>query len=92
MTRRHQRRQALQHRRNTRVEDAKQLAQLTRGLPIKLDLIDVNDPSGKFHPPTAAELAVFRDALRQHLAAPVARRYSGGSDIHAACGMLAGRA
>ena len=77
---------------NTRVEDAKQLAQLTRGLPIKLDLIDVNDPSGKFHPPTAAELAVFRDALRQHLAAPVARRYSGGSDIHAACGMLAGRA
>ena len=76
---------------NSRVEDAKQLAELTRGLPVKLDLIDVNDPSGKFRPPTAAELATFRDALRQHLAAPVARRYSGGSDIHAACGMLAGK-
>ena len=32
----------------------------------------------------------FRDALRTHLAMPVARRYSGGRDIFAACGMLAG--
>ena len=75
---------------NTRPEDAAQLAELTRGLPVKLDLIDVNDPTGRFHPPIPATLATFRDALRQHLAAPVARRYSGGSDIHAACGMLAG--
>ena len=75
---------------NTRPEDARQLAELTRDLPVKLDLIDVNDPSGRFQPPAPETLAVFRDALRQHLAAPVARRYSGGSDIHAACGMLAG--
>ena len=75
---------------NTRTEDALQLAELTRGLPVKIDLIDVNDPTGRFQPPSAATLAAFRDALRQHLAAPVARRYSGGSDIHAACGMLAG--
>jgi 23S rRNA (adenine2503-C2)-methyltransferase len=73
---------------NTRPEDAAQLAELTRGLPVKIDLIDVNDPTGRFRPPAPATLAVFRDALRQHLAAPVARRYSGGSDIHAACGML----
>ena len=69
-------------------EDAKQLADLTRGLPVKLDLIDVNDPSGKFTPPSPEELSAFRDALRRHLAAPVARRYSGGKDINAACGML----
>jgi len=75
---------------NTRETDALQLAALTRGLPVKIDLIDVNDPTGQFLPPTPATLAVFRDALRHHLSAPVARRYSGGSDIHAACGMLAG--
>jgi 23S rRNA (adenine2503-C2)-methyltransferase len=77
---------------NTGEEDAKQLAELTRGLPVKLDLIDVNDPSGKNCPPSPEELKSFRDALRLHLAAPVARRYSGGKDIGAACGMLAGSA
>jgi 23S rRNA (adenine2503-C2)-methyltransferase len=75
---------------NTGEKDAKQLAELTRGLPVKLDLIDVNDPSGKYCPPSPEELNAFRDALRLHLAAPVARRYSGGKDICAACGMLAG--
>jgi len=67
------------------------LAALTKGLPIKIDLIDVNDPSGKFRPPSAGELDAFRDALRKHVAVPVSRRYSGGSDIAAACGMLAGQ-
>ncbi len=75
---------------NTGEEDAKQLAELTKGLPVKLDLIDVNDPSGKYCPPSPEELKMFRDALRLHLAAPVARRYSGGKDIGAACGLLAG--
>lgn len=76
---------------NTREEDARQLAELTRGLPVKLDLIDVNDPTGEFSPPLKMELDNFRDALRSHLSAPVARRYSGGKDILAACGMLAGK-
>ena len=76
---------------NTRPEDARQLAELTAGLPVKLDLIDVNDATGQFLPPTEDELHVFRDALRQELAMPVARRYSGGQDIHGGCGMLAGR-
>jgi len=75
---------------NTSEQDARQLAALTRGLPIKLDLIDVNDPGGRFHPPSAGELNAFRDALTATLGMPVARRYSGGQDIHAACGMLAG--
>jgi 23S rRNA (adenine2503-C2)-methyltransferase len=74
---------------NTRPEDARMLAELTRGLPVKLDLLDVNDTSGRFQPPSPEELSTFRDALRQHLAMPVSRRYSGGQDIHAACGMLA---
>ncbi len=76
---------------NTRESDARLLADLTRGLPLTLDLIDVNDPTGRFQPPSRAELSSFRDALTAKLAMPVARRYSGGQDIHAACGMLAGR-
>jgi len=76
---------------NTREEDAVRLAALAAGLPVTLDLIDVNDPPGRFRPPSDAERAAFRDALREHLRMPVARRYSGGQDIHAGCGMLAGR-
>jgi 23S rRNA (adenine2503-C2)-methyltransferase len=75
---------------NTREEDALRLAGLVRDLPITLDLIDVNDVTGRFQPPSSDELKSFRDALRRHLKMPVARRYSGGRDIHAACGMLAG--
>ena len=74
---------------NVGPEDARQLARWVRDLPIKLDLIDVNDSTGQFHPPSSDELAAFRDALRAELGVPVARRYSGGRDIHAACGMLA---
>jgi 23S rRNA (adenine2503-C2)-methyltransferase len=75
---------------NTRAEDARQLAALTAGLPIVLDLIDVNDPTGRFQPPSAAELSSFRDALTAELGMPVVRRYSGGQDISGGCGMLAG--
>ena len=53
---------------NTREEDARRLADLTRGLPIKLDLIDVNDPTGRFRPPSRDELNAFRDALTAKLA------------------------
>ncbi len=77
---------------NTRPEDARQLAELTAGLPILLDLIDVNDPTGRFRPPDAAELNAFRDALTAELGMPVVRRYSGGQDIDGGCGMLAGKA
>lgn len=77
---------------NTGEADAKSIAALVRGLPIKIDLIDVNDPTGRFTPPSADELGAFRDFLRTHVAAPVDRRYSGGRDINAACGMLAGSA
>jgi 23S rRNA (adenine2503-C2)-methyltransferase len=74
---------------NTGREDALALADAFRGIPIKLDLIDVTDVSGRYQPPGAEELARFRDYL-QVLGAPIARRYSGGKDIQAACGTLAG--
>ncbi|MHB8900249.1 MAG: radical SAM protein [Thermoguttaceae bacterium] len=74
---------------NTRPEDARALARLTAGMPITLDLIDVNDPTGRFRPPSTDELNAFRDSLRAELGMPVARRYSGGASINAACGMLA---
>jgi 23S rRNA (adenine2503-C2)-methyltransferase len=76
---------------NTRREDARALARLIDGLPITLDLIDVNDPTGRFRPPSREELNAFRDDLRELVAMPVARRYSGGQDIAGGCGMLAGR-
>jgi 23S rRNA (adenine2503-C2)-methyltransferase len=75
---------------NTRAEDARALAALLHGLPAKLDLIDVNDATGRHRPPSRDELDSFRDALRKHVGIPVARRYSGGGEIQAACGMLAG--
>jgi 23S rRNA (adenine2503-C2)-methyltransferase len=74
---------------NTGEEDARALAETFRGIPIKLDLIDVTDTSGRYQPPGPAELKHFRNCL-QMLRAPVARRYSGGKDIQAACGTLAG--
>ncbi|HOY68045.1 MAG TPA: radical SAM protein [Candidatus Ozemobacteraceae bacterium] len=75
---------------NTTPGDARQLAELTRGLPFRLELIDVNDPSGRFRPPTQTELDAFRDALRAEHIELVTRRTSGGIDIRAACGLLAG--
>jgi 23S rRNA (adenine2503-C2)-methyltransferase len=73
---------------NTGREDAEALRDLIGDLPVKLDLIDVNDATGRFLPPTEEELQAFRDHL-QILQAPVVRRYSGGKGIDGACGMLA---
>jgi len=72
-------------------EDAAALCELLRGIPVRLNLIDVNDASGQFQPPSDAERRAFIDAL-QPLGAPIVRRYSGGKDVNAACGMLAATA
>ncbi|MBI3182395.1 MAG: radical SAM protein [Myxococcales bacterium] len=72
---------------NTGREDAEGLKAAFDGIPLKLDLIDVADPTGCYLPPTAGELKRFRDHL-QLLGAPIARRYSGGREIGAACGTL----
>lgn len=72
---------------NTGREDAVALKEAFAGIPIKLDLIDVTDPTGKYQPPSLDELGEFRNHL-QMLKSPVARRYSGGKEIGAACGTL----
>ena len=74
---------------NTSPAHARALASLLAGLKVKINLIDVTDETGRYRPPTPAELAAFRDTLDEALGAPVVRRYSGGKDIGAACGTLA---
>ncbi|MHB8421057.1 MAG: radical SAM family protein, partial [Myxococcales bacterium] len=73
---------------NVGADDARELAELCDGLPLRLDLIDVADPTGRFRPPPAGTLGDFRTALAT-LRQPVARRYSGGREVNAGCGMLA---
>ena len=73
---------------NSGAEEARELARLFCGVPVRLSVIDVNDPSGRFHPADARERGGFLTALADHGIGFV-RRYSGGPDIHAACGMLA---
>lgn len=75
---------------NVAEDDARALGDLIGDTPVRLDLIDVTDPTGRFRPPSPEELSAFRDALSRHVGQPVARRYSGGKDILAACGTLAG--
>lgn len=75
---------------NTGQDEVDALGSLLGDLPLRLNLIDVNDPRPDgFQRADSAELAAFRDrlsALRQ----PIVRRYSGGRSRHAACGMLVG--
>ena len=75
---------------NVDESDARALAELIGDTPVRLDLIDVTDPTGRWHPPAPEEYRRFRDALARHCRQPVVRRYSGGADIQAACGTLAG--
>lgn len=75
---------------NVGEEDARALGALVGDTPIRLDLIDVTDPTGRFLAPGPDELRAFRDALTRYLGQPIVRRYSGGADIQAACGTLAG--
>jgi 23S rRNA (adenine2503-C2)-methyltransferase len=77
---------------NVGPEDAAALGALLRDVPVRLNPIAVNDASGKHRPPDEAEWKAFRDALARELPGqPIVRRYSGGQDEHAACGMLASR-
>ncbi len=75
---------------NVGEDDAAALGTLIGDTPVRLDLIDVTDATGRFQPPGDDERQKFRDALTRHVGQPVVRRYSGGKDIQAACGTLAG--
>jgi 23S rRNA (adenine2503-C2)-methyltransferase len=76
---------------NTGADEARELGRLFAGVKVRLSAIDVNDPPGRFHAPDDAERGRFFSALAENGIGFV-RRYSGGADIHAACGTLAGRA
>jgi 23S rRNA (adenine2503-C2)-methyltransferase len=69
-------------------EDAAALVAALGDIPVRLTLIEVNDASGVFTTPTLDEIRRFRSLL-DPLAQPISRRYSGGREIEAACGMLA---
>jgi len=69
-------------------DHARQLVGLLAGLRAKVTLIDVNDDSGRYQPPTDEEVSAFRDELSANKI-PMSRRYAGGRDIGAACGTLA---
>jgi len=73
---------------NTGRDEVEALRALFDGVPLRLNLIDVN--GSDYVRANEKELAAFRDELRT-LGIPVVRRYSGGAAKHAACGMLAGQ-
>jgi 23S rRNA (adenine2503-C2)-methyltransferase len=73
---------------NSEPEEARALRRLFDGLRVRVSVIDVNDPSGRFERAGDAERGRFLRALADNGIGFV-RRYSGGPDIHAACGMLA---
>src|SRR5687768_6516546 len=77
---------------NTGQDEVDALRELFDGVPLRLNLIDVNDarPDG-YARASDDGLASFRDELRT-LGLPGGRRYSGGAARHAACGMLSGAA
>jgi 23S rRNA (adenine2503-C2)-methyltransferase len=75
---------------NTGRDEVEALGRLFDGVPLRINLIDVNDPRPDgFRRATDEELRVFRDGLTEVLGVPVVRRYSGGIAASAACGMLA---
>jgi 23S rRNA (adenine2503-C2)-methyltransferase len=76
---------------NTGQDEARALGRLFRGVKVRLSVIDVNDPQGRFQRASDTERGQFLSALADEGIGFV-RRYSGGPDIHAACGMLAAHA
>jgi 23S rRNA (adenine2503-C2)-methyltransferase len=76
---------------NTSDDDARALAELCRGEPVRVSLIEWNpwDTPEPYRPPTLDELKRFR-AILAEAQVPIIRRYSGGKDVDAACGQLAG--
>ncbi len=69
-------------------DDVEALRRIFDGIPVRLSIIEVNDPRGQYLPPLPDELARFRSGLAT-LGQPVVRRYSGGKEVGAGCGMLA---
>jgi 23S rRNA (adenine2503-C2)-methyltransferase len=73
---------------NTGTDEAAELGRLFEGSRLRVSVIDVNDPTGRFQRAGDGERGRFLSALAD-AGIGFVRRYSGGPDIHAACGMLA---
>ncbi len=76
---------------NSGEDEARALRRLFGDAPLRVSVIDVNDPTGRFGRASDEERGRFLTALATNRVG-FARRYSGGPDIHAACGMLASSA
>lgn len=76
---------------NDGADEIAAMRQLFGDAAVRLNLIDLNPiEASPYRRADDSERAGFRDRLRT-LAIPVVRRYSGGADKSAACGMLANR-
>ena len=73
---------------NDAPEDARALVSLLDPALVKIDLIDVNGPTGGFRRASREARSAFLDVLAG-AGMPFAIRYSGGQDIAAGCGQLA---
>ncbi|MCC6876221.1 MAG: radical SAM protein [Sandaracinaceae bacterium] len=70
-------------------EEVLRLKEIFHGVRLRLNLIDVNDDrEGGYRRATDEERKAFYAKL-QVLGVPIVRRYSGGANRNAACGMLA---
>lgn len=76
---------------NDRVEHARELVQLLKNIPCKLNLIPFNSFSGSGYRRSSPEaIRLFRDVLMQAGFVTTVRK-TRGDDIDAACGQLAGQ-
>jgi len=73
---------------NDAPEDARALTALLDPRLVKVDLIDVNGPTGGFQRASREARSGFLDVLAG-AGIPFAIRYSGGQDVQAGCGQLA---
>jgi 23S rRNA (adenine2503-C2)-methyltransferase len=74
---------------NDSPDDARALVDLLDARLVKVDLIDVNGTTGGFRRATREARSAFLDVLAA-ARIPFAIRYSGGQDVAAGCGQLAG--
>jgi len=74
---------------NDSVEDAKQLATLTKRFPVRVNVIEYNTVAGiDFHKTSEKQLNLFANTLTRNDVNLTIRK-SRGKDIDAACGQLA---
>jgi 23S rRNA (adenine2503-C2)-methyltransferase len=77
---------------NDRDEDARNLAELLKGIRAKINLIPFNPYQGtSLSPPSMGRIRQFQDILLKRYYTAIVRK-SRGSDVLAACGQLSGKA